>query len=266
MKRTKKAGTAVLAGALAATLVIGGTFAYFTDGDTAVNTFTVGKGVAIDLQEPGFDENTEAVNIIPNQEITKDPKIVNTGSRDSYVFLQVKVPTANIITAAQDGTREEQTETQLFGYDADPNWTLVTNSSVSDAIPAGQTISAANRTGDFGEHIQASGEEAGYITYLYAYTGSDASTMEALAADAETPALFGAVRLVNAVEDQLENTSADITVTAYAIQADFINSGDTEIDGTNAPGQTEPAAVWKVLRTQAPAADDREGENTSTDI
>lgn len=266
MRGTKKAGTMILAGALAATLLVGGTFAYFTDGDTAANTFTVGKGVAIDLQEPGFDEENEAKDILPNQEIAKDPKVLNTGSRDAYVFLQVKVPTKTLITAASDGTKADLEETQLFSYDKNPNWTLVTNSTVSDAIESGVAIEVANKTGDFGQHQAAIEGSEGYVTYVYAYTGSDASTLEAVAAEAETPALFPAVRFVNAVEDQLEGTTSDITVTAYAIQADFLDNKDETIDGTNAAGVSDPAAVWKILRTQAPAADDREGEDLSTDI
>ena len=41
--------------ALAATTIIGGTLAYFTDTDNKTNTFTVGK-VDITLTEPEWDE------------------------------------------------------------------------------------------------------------------------------------------------------------------------------------------------------------------
>ena len=46
--KTKTMGLMAL---LIGTMSIGGIMAYFTDGDTATNTFTVGK-ISIDLQEP----------------------------------------------------------------------------------------------------------------------------------------------------------------------------------------------------------------------
>ena len=72
----------VLVGALVGCMTIGAVSAYFTDADTATNTFTVGK-VSIDLQEPDWVPPT---NITPEQEFAKDPKILNDGINDAYVF------------------------------------------------------------------------------------------------------------------------------------------------------------------------------------
>ena len=44
-----------LAVCLTAILAIGGTLAYFTDQDSAINTFTMGAGVSIDLFEHDDD-------------------------------------------------------------------------------------------------------------------------------------------------------------------------------------------------------------------
>ena len=51
MQNKKRMKTMIAATAMIGVLAIGGISAYFTDGDTATNTFTVGK-VSIDLQEP----------------------------------------------------------------------------------------------------------------------------------------------------------------------------------------------------------------------
>ena len=57
----------IAATAMIGVLAIGGISAYFTDGDTATNTFTVGK-VSIDLQEPNWNPPKD---ITPNQEIKR---------------------------------------------------------------------------------------------------------------------------------------------------------------------------------------------------
>ena len=99
-----------LALALVGTLSVGGIMAYFTDGDTATNTFTVGK-VSIDLQEPGWVPPT---GITPEQEFKKDPQIKNDGINDVYVFMKVIVPYANVVTANHDGSKNAATDTELF--------------------------------------------------------------------------------------------------------------------------------------------------------
>lgn len=82
---------------LAATAVVGGTLAYFTDTDTVENTFTAGN-VKLDLFEHGVDNPNEEVEsndytataIMPGREFAKDPTIrIKKGSEDSYVFLDM---------------------------------------------------------------------------------------------------------------------------------------------------------------------------------
>ena len=89
MKMKKKALTLCLAVALAATAVVGGTMAYFTDTDKADNIFTVGN-VKIDLIED-FSE-TDAKDIMPGQDVNKDVSIKNTGTNDAYVWYLWKIP------------------------------------------------------------------------------------------------------------------------------------------------------------------------------
>lgn len=76
--------TAVL---ICAVTVIGGTLAYFTAQDTAVNTFTVGA-VDIDLSEPHW--NAEEKHIIsPGAWIAKDPTVRNTGVNAAYIRVRL---------------------------------------------------------------------------------------------------------------------------------------------------------------------------------
>lgn len=92
MKR-KSFVLALTAAMMAAALVVGGTLAYFTDTtDTKVNAFTVGD-VDITLEEPKWEEKDYDTNppvLNPGTAYDKDPTItVETGSQDSWVFLQV---------------------------------------------------------------------------------------------------------------------------------------------------------------------------------
>lgn len=77
--------------ALAATAVIGGTLAYFTDTESVRNEFTVGN-VDITLSEPNWDFAGSSANLMPGIVFEKDPTItVEEGSMDSYVFLKLSM-------------------------------------------------------------------------------------------------------------------------------------------------------------------------------
>ena len=114
----KKLLALVLVVALAATAVIGGTLAYFTDTDEAVNTFTVG-GVKIALIEQQSSEDGKSLVAFENNQTLmpivgsaqNDPKndvgqptsknyidkivtIENTGKSDAYVRAYFAIPSA----------------------------------------------------------------------------------------------------------------------------------------------------------------------------
>lgn len=76
--------------ALAATAIIGGTLAYFTDNAVATNEFTVGN-VDIDLTEPNWDDHgkTDADTVYPGQCIDKDPTVENIGNNPCFVRVSV---------------------------------------------------------------------------------------------------------------------------------------------------------------------------------
>lgn len=85
--------------ALGALLVTGATLAWFTSTDTATNVVTVGN-VDIDIVEVSGDDNatvTENKGIVwngvmtPGQVLSKEPKIVNTGSNTAWVRASVDV-------------------------------------------------------------------------------------------------------------------------------------------------------------------------------
>ena len=84
----KKIVTLCLVAALAATAVVGGTLAYFTDTDTADNVFTTGN-VDIDLVET-FDETN--ATLMPGIDIQKVINVKNEGSEEAYVRIHLAIP------------------------------------------------------------------------------------------------------------------------------------------------------------------------------
>lgn len=233
---SNKRKLSVIALVLVMALAVAGVSAYFTDADTATNTFTVGK-ISMDLQEPSWTE--EPKDITPNEEFAKDPQIKNTGINAEYVFTTVSVPYANIKTADLDGTVNDAANTELF--------TLLKQDNTV-GINAGWTqIGYLNDANEVSDTIVYRAD--GTVVHLYAYGSADAMT--SLAADATTAPVFSKVRFVNAVEDQdLEATIKKIVIDAYAIQTDNIN--DT-VGAGNEDGKTAPEDVWAVVYKQAPA-------------
>lgn len=193
----KKMGMVIFACVLLVALTVGSISAYFTDGDTVTNTFTVGK-ISLELQEPDWDPEA-AKHMTPNQTVKKNPKIYNDGINSEFVFMEVILPYENLVTANEDGTLNGAENTELYRYAVNSGWYQMT-----------RTPDETNKT----------------VTYLYVY-GSDESCTE-LAAGENTSTLFDEVTLVNVVEDQaLEGTTKEIIVNAYGIQTTNINGGKT---------------------------------------
>lgn len=217
MENNKKKGLIALG--LALTMGIGGASLYFTDSESVTNKFKTGK-VDITLTEPNWkqDENKE---ITPNKEIKKDPTITNTGVNDAFIFAEVTVPYASVITAdVTTGQAEAQaTEHELFTYTVNEGWTEITSAKTKDT-------------------------ENSTYTHVYAYTGTDTTTLEAIAKNS-SKTLFNTVTFINVVEGQgLEEKNLDVKVEAKAIQTSDITDADI----------TSPEGVLNVLNTQGAGA------------
>lgn len=167
-------------------IAIGGTAAYLTDYDSAVNEFTVGK-VDIELLEPNWHPE-EHTDMEPTEVLSKDPQIKNIGVNDAFVYLEVSVPMADIITADSAGNRVDSKLTELFTFTKKNNWTQL----------------EAKVSGD-------------HRVYTYAYN-------EILEPQQTSGALFDSVTFANIIEGQLDAAQLEVPVRAYAIQT--VNTGD----------------------------------------
>ena len=215
MKRSKKwrwlTGTTaacVLVGALG----IGGTIAYMTDNESVTNTFTVGK-IDVDLTEPNYpgNDSPDVKDLVPNQEVQKDPKVTNVGVNDAIVFMSVEVPVKDVTLVKSDGTKGAKEKTELF-------W-------LKDASDTQGTF--ANHFSDQWLELTAKGEKdmaAGDTnTYVFAYKN-------AVAKDTTTDSLFDKVQLKNVIEGEVTVGEAqNVVVNTYAIQASEVLEGNTDL-------------------------------------
>lgn len=117
--------------ALAATALVGGTLAYFTDTGDVKNTFTMGKvditldeakvgndGKALTGEERVGENNYTPTNMVPGYVFDKDPTIhVEKGSEDSYIFLDVIINKYSSLFWVMAADAAEDTAINLPLYD-----------------------------------------------------------------------------------------------------------------------------------------------------
>ena len=276
---------------LALTAMIGGALAYLTDTDSTVNTFTVGE-IRIDTVEPNYPGNgsDEVSDLVPMEEVKKDPKIKNTGKNNAIVFMQVDIPMAKIITAQDDGTRNPLANVELFDYRTETGdydstgdgWILLDQTyldkdmNVLDANSLTYNIvklntPATNSTGstvfqkvEDGENTPevASTEDysqiGAYCRRLYGYH-------YVLKEDRSTDPIFDVVRSCNFIEDQIDNSTQNIVVTSYAIQADNIKNL-TDANFTKTMDSEDLEKIFKVYIKQSGkvVSDDADTSNSQT--
>ncbi len=217
----KRIVTLSLVVALAATAIIGGTMAYFTDTKTASNTFTVGN-VAIKLDEADVDEYGELLyktddsgnvtnelkprvdgneyKLVPGLTYVKDPTVtVEKGSEPSYVRMLVKFNKASelieYLGTDINGTKVFLPQNYIAGWD-NTAWI-----STENIISVGETL-----------------------IYEFRYK----EVVDAREAEKELDALFDTFTLPGTLtnEEVTKLDGLEISVEAHAIQADTFTDAD----------------------------------------
>ena len=173
----------------------------------------------IEGEEPNYtpDPDGKTNDIVPTEEIAKDPQIENVGKNDAYVYMDVSIPIAKVITTDADGNRQNggvAKDTELFTMNnVSPKWTLMYSRRVDNNM-----------------------------VYVYSYN-------EILAPGKTTDPLFTSVTFANVVEGQIDEDQFDVPVNFYAIQA--LNTGD----GTSVPEQAADAWQKYVNQNDGQAGD-----------
>ena len=215
MKKTQKSNLkrivlAVIGFAVVLAMAITGTALYLTDNDSATNTVTVGD-VKVDLTEPNW-EDTE--DVVPNQELAKDPQVTNTGVNDAIVFLTLQVPVANITVTADDGTKGAKANSELFWFkDSTDGASVHANNFDSNW--------AHLETRDTGANLNGATR-----TYVFAYKTP-------VAKDQTTTPLFDKIQVKNFIENEIAaGATEQIELKSYAIQASNVLENGIDLTGT----------------------------------
>lgn len=165
-KGSAKKRNAVLSVCMILALVISGAFAYLTDHDNKVNTFTIGK-VDITLHEDdwyrhgtGFltddsDDNRIndfAENVVPGQIVSKSPYVENSGRNDAYIFADVAVPGIYSLADTVFFSFNSETDTKADALEIIDNVTAEDDSAqwnVKGLKRIGEPVNDIREIGDF---------------------------------------------------------------------------------------------------------------------
>lgn len=238
----KKILSLCLVVALAATAVIGGTLAYFTDTDTETNVFTAGD-IAIDIEEI-FPEDELMPGTATDNNLQKEVYVKNTGSNDAYMWIEVLIPAAldTPSDASQNDLHFNYYDTYFDAYGSP----VVCSSAVAKAngYTGPQFVINEVNMGEV-EMADANGTNVKYNRYLH-YTENDT----AKAKNEKTAALLAQVYMDKDVEQCTDDHanclvlkdgthytgSWELVINAYGIQSQGF---DTIAEAINAYYEAE---------------------------
>lgn len=177
------------AGVSAAALAIGGTgaFAWFTGRDVVENKLSIAQNLNVRVIEPAWKPE-DAVNVVPNQHLPKDPRIENLSDEiTGWMFVEIRVPTA-VVSVFDDETKtvKPAERTPLFSFTADPEWTVL-------------------------EQFEDGDEDV----YRFGWP-------KTISAKGQTPPIFEEVVFANLAEAQGQSGNKIIKATGYGIQAEAL--------------------------------------------
>ena len=232
-----------------------GTLAYFTDKDTATNTFTVGN-VAIDLIEQqktdnglaDFDQNKK---LLPGTSdvnaVSKIVTVKNTGANDAWVWVDLKIPAYLVSSEYPTNESKNALHWNSYGcfnveYNSGNYWGLATDDGIVDADhKVTNTDMVAVEDGLWYDYQYVGNETIGETEYVVIRTKMQ-NTLPA--GKISLPCLAqvymdwrvvtnedGTQYILPAGEPISTNASWEIIVNAYAIQADGFDSVDAAIAG-----------------------------------
>lgn len=237
MHNKRKAAALIAACGLIGAIGTGATLAYFTDEETHTNTFTVGK-VQIDGLEQHWDTTDndgdgvpdKSENLVPNQEVSKDPQIKNTGINDAIVFVKLTVPVKNVTLVSDDGTKSAKKPQEMFWFkDATDTVSSHLNNFDPNWIHLAGEDTGTDLTGDSRSYV------FGYNTKI--------------AKDQVTAPLFDKIQVKNIIEGEIaENEAQNIIVDYYAIQPTEIL--ENSIDLTDKLDETNLSKIYDVYMRQ----------------
>ena len=160
--------------------------------------------------------------IIPNQIITKDPQVENSGSNTALVYLKVEVPQEDITALDENNNKGTKQTQDLFTLkDVSSQWELIRTETLKD---------------------QTTGKSK--TSYVYAYK-------KPLESGKTTDKLFQQVQVKNFIEKDIESNVEDIIITAGAIQSTNVSGIDLTSQGDGTIPKEKLDKVYDIFLNQS---------------
>lgn len=204
------------------------TSAYLTDLERANNIITIGN-VALSLEEEHYQDNMIAV---PGEKIPKDPLIINTGSKDEFVFIRVAIPKKDV-TLLYEADDSESNAQEGKKIDSSPSrieiFKIIAEQENSSDVPNNKppyVVVSYNR-GENNVDGWVYLTQKDTYDYNYYYFGYNKKLLANDEENGKTISLFDSVKLKSFIESQVSDNAGDvrIEITAYGIQADKLEMG-----------------------------------------
>lgn len=279
----KKVIATVTACGLVAAMSVGGALAYLTDNEAHTNVVQMSGNIRIDLVEEHWDTTDtdsdgvpdKSEKVVPNQEINKDPKVINTGENPTFVFLRMTVPVKDVTRVTDNGTlirkdgftttavseaegvKKYHEPQELFFFkrglvtaqDQDAV-TLHENNFNEGWVRLDRQFNTD--TGVDGAYNLANATSVGQAVYVFGWK-------DVLVPRNETAPLYDKIQIKNIIEqevasDQIQN----IRLEAFGIQSDNLIVGGEKFTKTANLEQSELEAIYDIFVKQNGKVEDAE--------
>ena len=170
-------------GIMTGVVTVGAASAYLSIETAVLHNAIIPGSISINLEEDEWKEDF-GKNIMPGQEIPKNPRVQNVGRNETWMFLKVGIPIRNICIVNPATKRAlPRQDTELFEFEASGRWQLISSQRETDTM-----------------------------WYVYGFQDS-------VKPEGRTDCLFEKIKAVSYLEGEINETeSLTIPVTAQAVQ------------------------------------------------
>ncbi len=196
--------------------VIGSVMAYFTSTDAATNRF-IGGRFDITLTETKWDPQNGR-EVVPGDELDKNPQVINNERTPGYIFLKVTVPCDTQKVDNDDGTEFGKLDSGV------PLYKFMVN--IAGYYFADETFTPNQTVNSHWSLVTAGNEDYTFYDltnkqYVYVYAYALNGKLTPVEKGETTEPLFDKLQLWNFDESYDPDLSHSVTVEALGIQADL---------------------------------------------
>lgn len=213
-KKKNRRSIAVVCAA-AVLIVVGSTVAFFSSRDETTNRFA-GNRFDIILTETEWNPNA-AYDVVPGDELPKNPQVTNNEQTPGYIFLRVTVPCYDTQSGSTGGNSQES-PVPIYKF-------MIRNHAISDENDPGAYDWDAQEDGGQNVHSQWTlvdgpdyHDASNTMTYVYAYS-RDRVYLTPLKEGETTEPLFDKLRITTFHKNIDYDRNHNVLVEAFGIQS-----------------------------------------------